>query len=194
MSSTVGEKPDTERRSDRAGRATGVLRRVGEEFLRHREATILLVAVALIIYFQSAKSAFLSHDNLVNMSQGTAPYAITAVGEVLLLVSGEIDLSAGMVFTIAPFLMHYLIDFYGFPALAAIVVALAGCAVIGLVNGLLTVVLRVPSFVATLGMMFLIQGLTLTTSHAYPAEIPAKARDWPVGSARPTGPSSFGAC
>jgi simple sugar transport system permease protein len=156
-------------------RAGGVLRRVGEEFLNHREATILLVAVALVIYFQSAKSAFLSHDNLVNMSQGTAPYAIVAVGEVLLLVSGEIDLSAGMVFTIAPFLMHYLVDFYGFPPLAAIVVALAGCAVIGFANGFITVMLRVPSFVATLGMMFLIQGLTLTTSHAYPAEIPAKA-------------------
>jgi simple sugar transport system permease protein len=151
------------------------LGRAADAFLRRREATILVVAVALLLYFQSARSAFLSHDNLVNISQGTAPYAIVAVGEVLLLVSGEIDLSAGMVFTLAPFLMHYAVDYYGMYPILAIVVALLAGAAAGLVNGLVTVLLRVPSFVATLGTLFLIQGITLTTSHAYPAEIPPAA-------------------
>jgi len=147
-----------------------------EGFLRRREATIFLVAVALLIYFQTSRSAFLSHDNLVNISQGTAPYAIIAVGEVLLLVSGEIDLSAGMVFTLAPFLMHYMIDYYGMYPILAIVVALLAGAAIGLVNGAVTVLLKVPSFVTTLGTLFLVQGITLTTSHAYPAEIPPAAQ------------------
>jgi simple sugar transport system permease protein len=156
-------------------RSPRILGRSADAFLRRREATILVVAVALLLYFQSARSAFLSHDNLVNISQGTAPYAIVAVGEVLLLVSGEIDLSAGMVFTLAPFLMHYAVDYYGMYPILAIVVALLAGAAAGLVNGLVTVLLRVPSFVATLGTLFLIQGITLTTSHAYPAEIPPAA-------------------
>jgi simple sugar transport system permease protein len=80
-----------------------------------------------------------------------------------------------MVFTLAPFLMHYLIDYYGmYPILAIVVAVLAGAA-IGLVNGAVTVLLRVPSFVTTLGTLFLVQGITLTTSHAYPAEIPPAA-------------------
>lgn len=149
--------------------------RAADAFLRRREATILVVAIALLVYFQTARSAFLSHDNLVNVTQGTAPYAIVAVGEVLLLVSGEIDLSAGMVFTLAPFLMHYFVDYYGmYPILAIIVAVLVG-GLVGLLNGAVTVLLRVPSFVATLGTMFLIQGITLTTSHAYPAQIPQAA-------------------
>jgi simple sugar transport system permease protein len=157
-------------------RSRGLLWQVADVFLRFREATIGLVAIGLLIYFQSRKSVFLSHDNLVNVSQGTAPYAIIAVGEVFLLVSGEIDLSVGMVFALAPFLMHYMVDYYGaFPIVAIIAAVLAG-AFIGLANGFITVVLRVPSFVATLGMMFLVQGIMLTTSHAYPAEIPTAAQ------------------
>ena len=48
---------------------------------------------------------------------------IIAIGEVFLLICGEIDLSVGFIFTFSPFLMHYLIDFYGFPGWLAIIVA-----------------------------------------------------------------------
>src|SRR5262245_56265737 len=152
-----------------------IARRAAEQFLRRREASILLVAVGLTVYFQLTRSVFLSHDNIITVSQYLAPVAIIAVGEVLLLVCGEIDLSVGNVYTLAPFLMHYAIDYYHLPPVPAIVVVLLLAAVIGLVNGLVTVVLRVPSFVTTLGMLFIISGITLLTSHAFPVEIPAAA-------------------
>jgi simple sugar transport system permease protein len=156
-------------------RSRGLPGLAANAFLRRREATIVVVAVGLLVYFRASSSVFLTHNNLVNVSQGTAPYAIIAVGEVFLLVSGEIDLSVGMVFALAPFLMHYMVDYYGvYPIIAIFLAVLAG-AVIGLVNGLITVVLKVPSFVATLGSMFLVQGIMLTTSHAYPAQIPQAA-------------------
>jgi simple sugar transport system permease protein len=155
--------------------ARRIVRQLGDAFLRRREASVLLVALGLGIYFVSARSVFLTHDNLVNVSQATAPAAIVAVGEVLLLVSGELDLSVGAVFALAPFLMHYGVDYYSIPPLPAILLALLLCAGIGLINGLITVVLRVPSFVTTLGTLFVIVGIVLTTSHAYPALIPAKA-------------------
>ena len=175
MGGTV-EEAEASRAPAPGPRRPRALGQAADAFLRRREATILVVAVALLIYFQTARSAFLSHDNLVNISQGTAPYAILAVGEVLLLVSGEIDLSAGMVFTLSPFLMHYLVDYYGMYPILAIVVSLLGGAALGAVNGAVTVLLRVPSFVTTLGTLFLVQGITLTTSHAYPAEIPPAAQ------------------
>jgi simple sugar transport system permease protein len=94
---------------------------------------------------------------------------------VLVLVNGEIDLSVAAVFAFAPFNMHYLTDYYHVNILLAIVLALAISALIGLVNGFITVFFRVPSFVTTLGTANIVIGLVLVTSHAYPAPIPDAA-------------------
>jgi simple sugar transport system permease protein len=156
-----------------AGRPSrSILRRVGEEFLRRREASVLVVAVGLGVYFASAHPAFLTEPNLVNISQATAPAAIIAAGMLRVLVSGEIDLSVGVVAALAPFNMHYLIDYYGVPAIPAILLVLLISAAVGFVNGAVTVFLKVPSFVTTLGTLYLITGVVLTTSHAYPVPIP----------------------
>ncbi len=166
----------TETREGETGtpRGTGpVLTRIRDVFLRRREASVLVVAIGLGVYFASASDAFLTRNNYVNITQAAAPGAIVACGIVLLLVSGEIDLSVGVVAALAPFMMHYAIDFWGLPAIPAIVIAVLTGTVIGLGNGFVTVVLRVPSFVTTLGTFYLITGIVLTTSHAYPAEIPA---------------------
>jgi simple sugar transport system permease protein len=153
-----------------------LLRRIGEEFLLRREASVLVVALALGVYFASVEEAFLSKPNLVNIAQATAPTAIIAAGMVLLLVSGEIDLSVGVVAALAPFNMHYLVDYYSVNVLLAIALVLLISASIGLLNGAITVFLKVPSFVTTLGTLYLVTGILLTTSHAYPVPIPEPAR------------------
>lgn len=151
------------------------LRLIGDEFLKRREASILVVAVALMAYFQATTGIFFTESNIVNVSQYVAATAIIAAGQVLLLVSGEIDLSVGNVYTLAPFLMHYAVDLWGIPVIPSIIFALVVSAGIGVVNGIVTVLLRVPSFVTTLGMLFLISGITLITSNAYPVPIPTAA-------------------
>ncbi|GIF73405.1 ABC transporter permease [Asanoa siamensis] len=147
-------------------------RRAWAAFVRRREASVLVVAIGLVVYFQAASPLFLTSDNLRNIAQATAPTAIVAVGIVFLLVSGEIDVSVGMVAALAPYLMHYAIDFYGVPAVPAILLALLIAAAVGLVNGLITTRLKVPSFVTTLGMFYLLYGVLLTTSRAYPVAVP----------------------
>src|SRR5262245_18630078 len=161
-------------RSDPPGptSARQFLRKAADAFLRRREASVLIVAVGLVVYFQASTPLFLTTDNLRNIAQATAPTAIVAVGIVFLLVSGEIDVSVGMVAALAPYLMHYAIDLYGIPAVPAILAALAVAAVVGLAIGLITTRLRVPSFVTTLGMFYLLYGILLTTSRAYPVPIP----------------------
>lgn len=149
-----------------------VLRSAGGAFVRRREASVLLVALGLLVYFQSSTPFFLTHDNLRNIAQATAPTAIVAVGIVLLLVSGEIDVSVGMVFALSPYLMHFAIDIYHIPAIPAIVLALVIASGIGFLNGFITVRFKVPSFVTTLGMFYVLQGVLLTTSNAFPVPIP----------------------
>jgi simple sugar transport system permease protein len=152
-----------------------MLGRVGIRFVQQREATVLIVAIGLVIYFSSVSSSFFTKDDIVNLSQIIAPLAILACGEVLLLICGEMDLSVGFIYGFSPFLMHYLIDFYGVPAIPAMIICLLFGLLAGYINAFITIALGVSSFITTLGTGLILFGLTLTTSNAYPALIPASA-------------------
>lgn len=143
-----------------------------ERFLQWREASILVVALLLIVYFELANGDFLlSSASLQNLTQYVAPAAIIACGEIMLMIMGEIDLSAGMVYAMAPFIMHFAAE-TGVPVPLAVVLGVLAAASVGLLNGLVTVTLRVPSFITTLGTLFLVNGFTLTISAGTPADVP----------------------
>ena len=130
------------------------------------------MALLLVGYFEAANSDFLlSEASLQNLSQFVAPAAIIACGEIMLMIGGEIDLSAGMVFALAPFVMHFAAE-AGVPLPGAVAIAIVASALIGLCNGFITVALFVPSFITTLGTNFLLNGMTLTLSHGTPVEPP----------------------
>src|SRR6266704_512178 len=76
-------------------------------FLRRREASIIVFAIALLIYFQASNQNFFTQTNIRTISQSVAATAIIAAGEVMLLICGEIDLSAGMVYALVPFIMYF---------------------------------------------------------------------------------------
>jgi simple sugar transport system permease protein len=154
-----------------ARRAQARVRVVGS-FLQLRWASILVVAIALAAYFAFANSAFLSGSNVLVVASFLAEVAIITAGEVMLMVCGEIDLSVGFVYALAPFVMYFAWNDAGLPLLIGVLLALVASAVIGLVNGMVTVLLRVPSFVTTMGMAFLLYGLTLTISNAFPVQAP----------------------
>ena len=141
-------------------------------FLHWKEASILLVAIILVGYFEYANQDFLlTEASLQNLSQYIAPVAIIACGEIMLMIGGEIDLSAGMVFALAPFVLYFASD-AGLPVLPAMLLGLLAAGLVGLANGVVTVILRVPSFVTTLGTLFLVNGLTLTISSGTPVSPP----------------------
>jgi simple sugar transport system permease protein len=139
--------------------------------LRRREASIIVVAIILVVYFQVSNQNFLTQDNIRTVSQFAAATAIISAGEVMLLICGEIDLSAGMVFAFAPFIMFFSYQ-AGLPIWVAIIFGLLASAAVGLFNGLVTVLLKVPSFITTLGTLFLLEGITLTISNGFPALTP----------------------
>ena len=139
--------------------------------LRRREASIIVVAIILVVYFQASNQNFLTQGNIRTVSQFAAATAIISAGEVMLLICGEIDLSAGMVFAFAPFIMFFSYQ-AGLPIWVAIIFGLLASAAVGLFNGLVTVLLKVPSFITTLGTLFLLEGITLTISNGFPALTP----------------------
>jgi simple sugar transport system permease protein len=147
----------------------GLLKRVASALLHSREASIALAGIILVIYFQSTAPAFLSPSNLDNLAVYTATTAILAAGEVMVLICGEVDLSAGMVFALVPFVMYYAHE-AGLPYWLAILAGLCLGALVGFVNGVITVVLGIPSFITTLGTLFIINGLTVTISGGFPVQ------------------------
>jgi simple sugar transport system permease protein len=162
-----------------AASESGSLRRLrdaGIFLARQREATVFIVVVLLIVYFgfisSVGRSTFFTKIDLINLSQIAAPIIIISLGEVLLLICGEIDLSVGFIYALAPFIMFYLNVYYGVPGVLAIILALVFGLVVGWINAFFTVTLRLPSFVTTLGTGFVLAGLTLTFSHGEQASVP----------------------
>jgi simple sugar transport system permease protein len=144
--------------------------RAADAFFARREASILVVTIALAIYFYF-NAHFVSSDNARTLATFIAAPAIIAAGEVMLMISGEIDLSVGQVYAFAPFIVVKLHD-GGVPLLLCVLLSLIACTGIGLVNGVVTTVIGVSSFVTTLGMFFLLNGVTLTIAHGRPVDTP----------------------
>jgi simple sugar transport system permease protein len=158
--------PSSEPRAARPGARELALR-----FLTLREGSIVVVTVLAILYFTVKTDRFFTHANFITLLPYFAPFAILAAGEVLLMVAGEIDLSIGSVSIFAPF-MFYEFNQWGFPLIPCLVLALACCVVVGIINGVLTEVIGVSSFITTLGMLLGLGGLTLIISHAQPVAMP----------------------
>jgi simple sugar transport system permease protein len=140
-------------------------RRVLRLFLYQRELTPVVITIALFVYFTiRAGSTFTGSLSLSSAAGYAGPIGAIAVGEVLLLMLAEIDLSVGQVFLFCPWVMYWLHN-DGLPLVLAIVVALLAVCLVGAINGLITVRLEVPSFVTTLAMNFILYGLVLVESN-----------------------------
>jgi simple sugar transport system permease protein len=141
--------------------------------LRRRELSIVLVAVAAFVYFSVGGhgSAFNTSNNYHIIMQYFAPWAIIAAGESMLLICGEIDLSAGFTYTFIPFVF---MSFYnqGLDVPLSLVLAILVAIGIGLVNGLIRTVFNLSSFITTLGMGFFLEGMTYIQSNAEPTPPP----------------------
>ncbi len=156
------------------------LRRAGIFLLRQREATIFVVALLLTVYFgfvnSSGRSTFWTKGDLINLTQYWGPIVIVALGEVLLLICGEIDLSVGYTYAFAPFLMYFLITNFGVPGVLAIILCLVFGVIVGLFNAFFTVTMGLPSFITTLGTGFILAGLILTTNSGEQVTVPPQVQ------------------
>jgi simple sugar transport system permease protein len=137
------------------------LRRIMER----REIAIFLVAILLFLYFSISTTAFATYDNFVTLTQFLAPIAAIGAAEAVVLTTGEVDLSSGTAFIFFPFVVYYLWANAGVPLVLAILISLVCAAGFGLINGLLTTLLNLPSFVTTLGTLFALDGVMLVTSN-----------------------------
>jgi simple sugar transport system permease protein len=141
---------------------------------RYREASIAAVAVLLVAYIQFNNSVFLSSPLMSVVLRDTARIGLIAAGIVLVMITGEIDLSVGAIFAMAPYLMIRMSTDWGWSLwLSAPVAILLGVGV-GFFNGFITVKLRIPALITTLGTFFLLTGFTVSFAHSQPIRMPVQ--------------------
>ncbi|CAM4120720.1 sugar ABC transporter permease [Nocardia ninae] len=132
--------------------------------LRRGEVGSVPVAIGLVIIaavFYRLNAHFLSAENLTNLALQMAATGTIALGIVLVLLLGEIDLSAGSVSGLTAVVMTLLYVRHGWNVVVAVIAAVAVGAAIGLLHGLMRTMLSMPSFVVTLAGLIGWQGLML---------------------------------
>lgn len=123
---------------------------------------IMVGLLIMAIIFQTENANYLTPRNFVNLIVQMAGYTTIAIGVVYVLLLGEIDMSIGYVSAVAAvFMALRLRPPDGWPWFAAIAVALAGVAFIGVIQGLIITRFRLPSFVVTLAGLLVWNGLVL---------------------------------
>lgn len=141
-----------------------------KDFLIRNNSFFILLLLIIISAFLSP--VFLSKQNIFNVMRQQVPIALLAIGALLVILTGGIDLSTGAILAICNIVLAYMINNMGLASFGGIALAIpasiiAGAAV-GCFNGLLISYLRMPAFIATLGTMTMIRGLSYMITRGSP--------------------------
>jgi erythritol transport system permease protein len=134
------------------------------------EGRAFFALIAIIVVFSFLSPYYFTVGNFLTMASHVAIYGILAIGMLLVILNGGIDLSVGSTLGLAGVISGFLmqgVTLNGFgiilypPVWVVAVLACALGAVVGLVNGVLIARFKVPAFVATLGVMYMVRGVAL---------------------------------
>jgi len=124
--------------------------------------------IVIIFVFSLLTPNFLQFDNVVGILIATTVNGILALGVTFVIISGSIDLSVGTVMTLSAVMTAVFITVWQLPVPVGIVAGITTGGLAGLVNGVLVARLKIPSFIATLGMLNVAKGLALVISGLKP--------------------------
>ena len=134
------------------------------------EGRAFFALIAIIVVFSILSPNYLTISNLLIMSSHVAIYGILAIGMLLVILNGGIDLSVGSILALAgvsagAMMQGLQIDAAGGilypPVWAVVILTCVLGALVGAVNGVLVSIFKVPAFVATLGVMYVARGVAL---------------------------------
>jgi simple sugar transport system permease protein len=136
-----------------------------QKFMRNASANIAILSALIILgtivatVMYPGTFNFYTAGNLSVLAQQIPVIAILSLGAGLLMIAGEFDLSIAGVYTLCPFLAALAFNHWGWPFIPSIALAFVIAMAVGFTIGSVTNRLRVPSFIASLGMMFVLRGV-----------------------------------
>lgn len=152
----VSEEPEELAREDLKHQN---LKRTANVFIRrYPEVGVVLALLILTTIFAMSSPNFATLDSTTGVLTVAADSGTVALGVGLLMIAGEFDISVGSVYLISTLIFTRLAN-GGLDPTLAFLITLIICALIGTVNGLITVKLRIPSFVVTLAALMFYRGI-----------------------------------
>ena len=143
---------------------------------------VMVVIFELVPRITEGQSwAFVNSGNFQNLLSVLPELGLMAIGVTMLLIAGEFDLSVGSVSAFTPVLAFELMNNgnhflnFGLAAWSAIPIALTVAACIGYITGQITLKFKIHSFVATLGMLFIVRSLAVVITQGFPPSTPDSA-------------------
>jgi simple sugar transport system permease protein len=156
----------------------GTVKRLLRIYLEKPELAGIALLVLLTVVFEiRSDGVFLSAENLRGMLGLLPEVGLVAIGVTVLMICGEFDLSVGSMFAFMPVSVALMTD-RGIPFVPAMLLGLAIAAAVGFANGFITLAFNIPSFITTLGMLFIVRSLTVVITGGFP---PLLSSDLPLG-------------
>lgn len=165
MNDTTNDDGGVDRGTTMSPTLLGRLRRLADRMPR-AGGLLLSVLFMMGVFTIWSGGLFLRVANLLGLLRFMSTLAIAGLGLTVVLVVGEIDLSFANLNGMAAMLTAVAWIVWGWPIYLAILLALAGAVAVGLFNAFFVTVVKIPSFIATLGSMTLILGFTLLVSQS----------------------------
>ena len=151
-------------------RTTSLVKKLWQLWIKPYKGKIVLSLglMVLVAGFSLASPSFLRTDNIISILQATSVNGVLAVGVTLIIITGGIDLSIGTLMTFCAVVAGVVLTWMGAPLPLGVLAAIATGALVGLVSGTLVARAKIPPFIATLGMMLVLKGLSLIVTGTKP--------------------------
>lgn len=124
--------------------------------------------IVLIVVFSLASPNFFQFDNIVGILIATTVTGVLSLGVTFVIITGGIDLSIGTVMTLSAVMTGVFISVWKLPIFLGVLAGLATGALAGFANGVIIAKMKIPPFIATLGMLNVAKGLALVISGLKP--------------------------
>jgi ribose transport system permease protein len=128
--------------------------------------------IILFVVFSLASPYFFTFSNVIGILVSTAVNGLLAIGVTFIIISGGIDLSVGTVMTLSSVMAAVTVRNLGMPNIVGVLAAILTGTLAGVINGLMVSKLKLPPFIATLGMLNVARGLSLVITDLSPIYFP----------------------
>ncbi|MCT8565136.1 ABC transporter permease [Glaesserella parasuis] len=132
-----------------------------------RKMAALAGLILLVIFFSVTNDYFFTSNNIMTVGLQTSTIALIGIGATCVILTGGIDLSTGSVVALSGVAAAMIVN-AGVPVPLGMVLGILVGGICGLVNGILVTQMKLPPFIATLGMMMVARGLALYVTNAAP--------------------------
>ena len=155
-----------------------------------RQFGMVFALLALLLFFQVQTGVALTPGNIINIIQGNAYVLILAVGMVLVIIAGHIDLSVGSVAAFVGVLVALLMQNYDVPWFLAVLIGLGIGILVGAWQGFWVAVVGIPAFIVTLAGMLLFRGLNQVFGKSTTIPVPDEIIYFGTASLPEVGPAT----